>query len=271
MMRSALLLVVVVGLGCVCGWGPVTHQSLTYSEGQYEFLIEYPFQLGSYAPDALTTYSYTWHSLEYAGYQLLFAASVYNSTDIDFDPIAYSMGYGTHLANDYVGFHDGGWLLASFSDVFLSVDTYEYLNTPQLEYRYYAPYVDQIADFVSKSTEYYAQSHPGTVPLSASEVRMACNLYDKYSKIFLANVTANTDYQNILIAADPYNPANWAECEEQLKMQLECCALVADFWMNGTLLKVGPEELKNKTQEYTDSLYASGVCAPLPQSAPAAL
>ncbi|KAH3756423.1 hypothetical protein Pelo_11765 [Pelomyxa schiedti] len=264
-MWATLPLLLLVAVASVDAWGPVTHQSLTFSEGEYEFLNEYSFQLGTYSPDAFTSFSFAWHNLEYAGYQLKFATEVYNSTDPDFDPITWSMGYGAHLANDVVGFHPGGWLRDSnFNNIFVSTDTYQYINTPQLEYRYYSPYVTQIADFFSKSTEWYAQSHPGTATVTASEVKMACNLYDKYSASFLVTVINNTDYQNILVASDPYHPADWTQCEEQLKMQLNCQALVADFWINNTLLKVGPKELQIQTNDYTDSLYAAGTCAPLP-------
>jgi len=247
----------------VSGWGPVTHQSLTFVESEYSFATDYSFQLGTYSPDAFTSFTFAFHNLDYAASQLQYAI-LYNSTDPDFDPIAWSLGFGAHLANDLVGFHPGGWLRSvSFSTVFLSVDTYNYLKTPQLDYRYFAPAVDKVAKFASAASQYYATMHPDFTPVSVVAVKTACNLYDQYSKAFLVNVTSNTDYQNLLIAGDPYNPADWTECESHLTMQMECCKQVAAFWINNTLLHVGPKELQAMTNQFADDLYDSGVCAPL--------
>ena len=100
-------------------WGPFTHQALgcqllqAWGPQCYNTMASRSFVLGAAAPDAFKHTlpgGVTLHTFEFAGSQLLFAQQYYTGLSPDFDAVAYSRGFGAHLAADAVGHHSKGYL-----------------------------------------------------------------------------------------------------------------------------------------------------------------
>eukprot|EP01105_Mastigella_eilhardi_P024994 TRINITY_DN6646_c0_g2_i1.p1 TRINITY_DN6646_c0_g2~~TRINITY_DN6646_c0_g2_i1.p1 ORF type:complete len:284 (+),score=80.29 TRINITY_DN6646_c0_g2_i1:47-853(+) len=248
------------------GWGLTTHQALTFREGDDSRLTNYSFQVATQAPDAFTGISFGFHNLEYAGYQLLFAQKYNGTVGSLFDAVTFSLGYGTHLCNDLIGFHRGGWLRVgpTFSTVFMSTDTYNLLQTPQLKTRYFSDALDDIANFVAAASQNYAESHSDFSGVPADLVKQALQAYDSYSSAFQKAVAANEKgYQQSLVSTDPYKPADWDTCQAQLEMQLGCMVDTAEFWLDNAQKSFDPRDLELQTNDFADKLYEDGKCSPL--------
>jgi hypothetical protein len=125
-MQALTLLAVVAALSSVYAWGPASHQfwgCLTMNN-TVAVIPSYTqcfksnnatwqsFILGAGAPDAVKKLSYTMHSLKFAVIQHKFALT--QPATPDFDPVAYSLGYGTHLAEDFVGHYKNGYLTPEY-------------------------------------------------------------------------------------------------------------------------------------------------------------
>lgn len=80
--------------------------------------------------------------------------------------------------------------------------------------------------------------------------------------LYLALIN-HCSYQQQLISADPYAPDDWATCESQLDMQLSCCQILAEYWLDSIMDGASPDDLMERSWSYADSLYAAGVCEPL--------
>jgi hypothetical protein len=70
------------------------------------------YVLGASAPDAFKKLSPTMHSLKFALVQYKLALK--QPKTADFDPVAYSLGYGSHLAEDYVGHYKNGYITPEY-------------------------------------------------------------------------------------------------------------------------------------------------------------
>lgn len=79
--------------------------------------------IGSSAPDALKTLNGQFHTFSYAKFQLNYSVTHRGGS---FDSLAFSQGYGCHLAADAVGHHSGGYLSkpGADHDLSLAVDAY---------------------------------------------------------------------------------------------------------------------------------------------------
>jgi len=117
-------------LGCAWCWGPFSHQifsckSLTSPDCKSVYARSY--MLGASSPDAFKSWRPDLHSFEFAA-QLYHHASNASQT-ASFDPLAFALGFGSHLAQDYCGHFHGGYLNpAKDHEIEFAADTYAVKN-----------------------------------------------------------------------------------------------------------------------------------------------
>eukprot|EP00708_Paratrimastix_pyriformis_P004290 GAFH01003145.1.p1 GENE.GAFH01003145.1~~GAFH01003145.1.p1 ORF type:complete len:271 (-),score=29.03 GAFH01003145.1:152-964(-) len=106
------LLVLALLVASVFAWGPFSHQSFACkqlgAQNCSASTSDRSFILGASAPDAMKSWKPELHDWGFAARQYHYSLNV-PATDA-FDPTAFALGYGAHLAMDYAGHHQNGYL-----------------------------------------------------------------------------------------------------------------------------------------------------------------
>eukprot|EP00040_Diaphanoeca_grandis_P023150 m.125501 g.125501 ORF g.125501 m.125501 type:complete len:312 (+) comp29132_c0_seq2:234-1169(+) len=262
------------------GWGPLTHQSIA-SFGWISEPIPTPnpntsihmpsFILGCSSPDAFNQNPAVppppgWkgnspmHSFEFSGYQMLYALDPSASRDYnpDFCPISFALGYGSHMAMDYVAHDRRGFISVGGPEyeLELAVDTLMYFNESRFVY-----FPEDAASFISNATKYW-HDHGGRVQYNTSSISMAASLFDVALHTELGVLAVNHGYQKQLVRFSRYNVSSYEQDFAYLEMALRCSAEASRFWMQTLLSNLDPLAAEKATVSFINSLFTSGMCGP---------
>eukprot|EP01102_Stenamoeba_stenopodia_P021574 TRINITY_DN8736_c0_g1_i1.p1 TRINITY_DN8736_c0_g1~~TRINITY_DN8736_c0_g1_i1.p1 ORF type:complete len:301 (+),score=58.08 TRINITY_DN8736_c0_g1_i1:77-979(+) len=266
-------------------WGPYTHQIFgvhffDQSEGGETPISAccgstnvsvclWSYVLGGSSPDVFKDVSPQMHSLEFAGYQLLFAKTYENSPSSSFDALAYAAGFGSHLTEDAVGHYNGGFLNPEYDHPLeLAVDT---LLVKNYSVAGNSDFVLQEFDddgiaFVVAATSYAASQMSGFVALNSSMVQQAISSFNSLTTEEKVLIDLNFSYELEIVKYDPYSPANFTEAASDLTKAETCCGLSSMSWLNSICYAspLSPIQAYNNVSTYITQLFSTpGLCSPV--------
>lgn len=159
----------------------------------------YSFVLGASAPDAIKHLTSKFHTFRFATFQYQFALT--QSQSQTFSPLAFSLGYGAHLAQDFVGHYPTGYLTPEYDHpIEIAADTYNYFaHFKPLGYNSFPfqKFNAEAVDFVLRANEFYSRQN-GTdfpVPFNRSTIQKSISDFESLISIEAAAVRFNIFYK----------------------------------------------------------------------------
>ena len=261
-------------------WGPVTHQvfgcRLTGDGSSvcFETAKDRSFVLGSSAPDAFKLYlpgGRALHNLDFAAFQLRYAERDPAAATPSFDALAYSHGFGAHLAQDSVGHQREGYLPGNVGakrdhlheaamDTFLS-DTLP----GGYESQRFSAFGDGAIDFSTAAIRAYGKQKGNShfAAVSREAVSKAMQSFDSLQSWERIASAVNLPYRREMVVLDPYGAADFDEAHANLKRAAACGHTAALAWREIIAVPetTGPAARK-ALEEKVKALFAKGQCQP---------
>lgn len=258
-------------------WGPVTHQAFgcqlleAWGPQCYHTVARRSFVLGSAAPDAfkkLAPGERVFHTLEFAGFQLRFALQQATGSHPDFDAVAYSRGYGAHLAEDAVGHHPGGYLPPQYDHTLeIAVDTWYFSTFPHRGYtqQQFGAFFPAVVDFVTRAVAAYARevAVPGLSTLSPEAIQAAMRHFDTLTTQEGVVLALNALYKLEMVRLDPYGATHLAQALAHLELARQCAVQAGRYWQH--LIEqpdANPVQAATATRTLIHTLFRTHQCQP---------
>jgi hypothetical protein len=227
--------------------------------------------LGGAAPDAFKKFlggGEALHSFEFAGYQLLFALQYVAAGAGDFDAVAYSRGFGAHIAADAVGHHHDGYITHQHDHALeAAVDTWYVTTFPHHDYTYqpFRAFAPALLNFVSQAIATYARAVPNSrvsaFPLES--LQSALQNFDTLTSAEWTLVKFNTFSKPSMVQFDNYGAPDFASARAHLELAEQCALQAARHWQ--TLMEqphADATEVGKATHAFIDTLFAEKKCQP---------
>ncbi len=221
----------------------------------------YSFILGASAPDSVKALSMRLHDYEFATLMYQFAKQQQNTSS--FDPVSFSLGYGFHLAQDFVGHFRTGYLNPKYDhEVEFAADTLLY----QVYIRKLFPSSYPVAlfnaeakQFITEANEYFsAHSSTPFTPFNSSAISDSIDKFETTAKTESNLVVWNKVYKAELVAFNFCKSKDLDVVLKQLDLSVKWCQDASMQWVN--LLnqaKVEPKDMTAQMSQFVESLYAS--------------
>jgi hypothetical protein len=227
--------------------------------------------LGAAAPDAFKKFlldGAALHTFEFAGHQLLFARHYYTGSTADFDAVAYSRGYGAHIAEDAVGHHHDGYLTRGYDHAIeTAVDTWYVSTFPNHGYtpQYFSGFSPAVANFVTQAMAYYARetSAAKLSNLPATAVQSAMRSFDALTSKERVVIDVNALYKLEMVKLDNYGATDFSQALAHLQLAQQCALQAARYWQ--TQMEQShpdPAQAGAATRTFINTLFAARQCQP---------
>jgi len=261
-------------------WGPVTHQvfgcrlagdgsDVCFTTAKGRSLV-----LGSSAPDAFKLFlpgGNPLHSSDFAAFQLRFAERDPAGTTPSFDAIAYSHGFGAHIAQDSVGHRKDGYLpgnVSAHNDHLREAvaDTFTAETFPGgYESQRFSAFGDGTISFCTAVIQAYGKQkgNEKLANVSHQAVAEAMRSFDSLEFWEQIAIAANVLYRSEMVALDPYKPSDFAEARANFERVASCSQEASLAWIESISI---PETTGLAAQkavaEKVKTLFAEGRCQP---------
>jgi hypothetical protein len=281
---AVLVVIVVTYVGGAKGWGPLSHYFFARQAYEKQGYDDASIKLGCDMPDSF--YFANWaqfpncqvpindyHNPITAGYFVKFALSdaakrLQMKTQLALDPLSLSLGYGSHMIADRVGFYSpkGGYLgptVPSYVTAFPFMTAVDALISTLSTFPDSPWASEDAAVFIAEATKYY-NSKNSKFPLYNSTQIGNCILpwgRTATTVVELAKIQAKTQYyQQALVFFDQFNATTFDEALSHWKIANECCVDAIRFWRNQILGATTPEDAWKFTNTHITTKFEKGQC-----------
>jgi len=188
-----------------------------------------------------------------------------------FDPLAFGLGYGSHMIADLVGFYAGGYLgstvqsYVTFFPFMTAIDSFVSFrdvfppNTPWTS--------QETITFFSAATQYLNNVTKGKILVyNITEVENCLLPWAETDDglIELALLQASSGYvQKALVQFDRYNATSYEEAATNFENSYKCVISAIQFWGQAIIQnEVTPDSVYSQTVSFIASQYQQGKCVP---------
>lgn len=233
------------------------------------------FVLGGSSPDAVKQLSMRLHSFEFAAYQYEYALmkqrqqrqSVKKNKNknktVDksgFDPVAFSLAYGNHLAQDVVGHWKTGYLTPEYDHpIEFAADTFQFYTEYKPNNFTFFPLVRFDADaidFLTEANEYFAnKTSKPFVPFTRDGIRASIQSFERMVMAEVAAAVLNIIYKDQMVAFDFCKTNEYKKALAHLTLSQEWSDAASKFWMD--MNKKNPESVESQVRLVVEQLYAT--------------
>lgn len=256
----SLLLLLLLFLPSFLAWGPFTHvefggdSPLRPPASQQQISS---FFAGCVSPDALKSVNMSLHSLRTAALMIMATTRpslAPFSSSVDFDPLHFALGFGCHVAADFVGHHQNGYLTPAHDHPLeLQVDAYFVQNAPHSNassWRALLP-ISAASDLVQKSDP---------VSCSAGGVEAA---FDKFQALLLGERAALPLMHDVIGRMSSYDvcgPTDAATDLKHLDLSRIWVSAACNTWFDAVTALLSktlrPDEVDALVLSRVDALFA---------------
>ena len=245
--RAAIVLGFLLIAGPVAAWGPISHQVFgcralaAHDASCFETPSRRSFVVGQSAPDAFKLNledGRLLHRFDYATFQLRYAESHPEASSPKFDALAYSRGFGAHLAQDYVGHRPNGYLpdrVGATKDHLHEFATDTFLaNSLPGGYRsqYFSDLGDAAVQFSQASIRAYGQQidQTGLANATHQDVAKAMVRFDRLEMGEQGATRLNPVDEQEMTALDPDGASSFSEAQDHLERAAACSIEAGQIW-----------------------------------------
>ena len=264
-------------------WGPISHQVFGCrilgldDSACFETPSGRSLVLGSSAPDAFKLYlegGHRIHGFDYAGFQLRYAMEHTGPATPGFDALAYSRGFGSHLAEDEVGHHDDGYLPGgvgatwdhlheAVTDMFL-----ERTFSGRYAVQYFSSFGEPVVDFSTAVIRAYGRERGDDTLAQASRdsVAEAMRRFDSLEAWEQRVGAFDFFYRREIVFFDPYSASDLDEAQENLERAASCSVEAAGTWReNVSNPDSSPPAPERAVHDAVKTFFRQGRCQPPPR------
>jgi len=275
-----------IGVDIVVGWGPVSH----YYFARQAFPsspVDSSLKQSCDVPDGVYFSSWSentvcdlpvgdFHNGITAGYFVKYASTSDGQRfkSNTFDPMTFSLGYGSHMIADKVGFYTqgkGGYLgptVQSYVTFFPFMTNIDALVTTRDSFPPNTNWTSNEAiEYLSAATQYYHTVSNGQFGFyNVTAVANCLNPWAITAEDLhqMAQLQVSTGYyKTALQVYDRYQASTFEEAERNFESALECVVVSIRHW--AALASVGdttPEDAYTQTLAFIKSLFDAGKCIP---------
>ena len=250
--RAAIVLGFLLIAVPVKAWGPISHQVFgcralaAHDASCFETRSRRSLVVGQSAPDAFKLNledGQLLHSFDYAAFQLRYAETHPEASSPKFDALAYSRGFGAHLAQDYVGHRPNGYLpgrvgptkdhLHEFAtDTFLA-------NSFPGGYRsqYFSDLGESAVQFSHASIQAYGKQidQSSLAKATHQDVAKAMVRFDRLEMGEQAATRLNPLYEQEMTALDADGASDFSQAQAHLESAAACSIEAGQIWQKSLL------------------------------------
>ena len=261
-------------------WGPINHQlsgcRILGLDGSTCFatVARTSLVLGSSAPDAFKLYldgDHRLHGFDYANFQLRYALEHPAPTSGEFDALAYSRGFGSHLAQDEVGYQAEGdlppgvgatWdhLHETVTDMFLA----EALSG-SYSAQHFSSFGDPAVTFSTAAIQANGRERGDEELAKANQdsVAEAMRRFESLESWEQRVGAFDFFYLREIVFFDPYSASNIDEVRQNLERAISCTVEVAGIWQKNASVRDSTARAESRAvQKAVTNMFRRGLCQP---------
>jgi hypothetical protein len=211
-----------------------------------------------------------------AGYFVKFAQSAEGQKykTATFDPVSYSLGYGSHMMADKVGFYTqgkGGFLgptVPNYVTFFPFMTAIDALVITRDSFPASVNWTsDEAIQYLSAATKYYNSVSNGKFAFYNTSDVTDCLIpwADTDEQLLqLAELQMSTGYYKAaLLTYDKYGATTFEQVVQHFELSLGCVVSAIQYWATAALGATTPEDAYTQTLTHITNMYNAGKCAPL--------
>ena len=231
-------------------WGPFTHQYFASQDEAHG--TSSPFRTGGSAPDAVKKLENSLHTFP-------FASTLYKTatTNGNMDDIEFSLGYGCHLAHDFVGHHTKGFLNPQEDHpIELAADTYIH---DTIDKSSFGEITTAMVDLISKASAAASVDYPFIKAVTSTQVQGSVGKFKTLTTAEAVALELNRwTYKKQLVKDSYCNITDFNGAVNNFNRALNWSVLACNFWRETMTKKyVNGTEAETMVENYVDELFTS--------------
>lgn len=231
-------------------WGPFTHQYFASLDATYHTSL--PFITGGSSPDAVKKLENALHTFTFAAALYETATSSNTSSDIEF-----ALGYGCHLAHDYVGHHAKGFLNPlEDHPLEFAVDTYVETLSNKPSFNQLTSAMEAL---IAKTSRSASSVYPFISKVSLTQVQSSVGAFKKLTTAEHLAIQVNKLFYKSQLVKDSYcNISHVQDAVLNFKRATNWSISACNFWKD-TMQNSGVNgtEAQTMVEKYVDGIFAA--------------